>query len=87
MNRWIADRPPTIDEVSDWDYCHVWQKNKVVFATGFATRMMFAKTVEAWEMPPTAYQGDEDDFLESAELLVAMRNDDVAKMREILGRK
>jgi hypothetical protein len=87
MNRWISDRPPTVEELADWDYCFVSQTETVVFATGFSARLMWGKSITAWEMPPTEFRGDEDDFIESAELLVAMRNDDTAKMREILNRK
>jgi hypothetical protein len=87
MNRWISDRPPTVEELAEFDYCFVYQGNQVKFATGFSARLMWGKTVFAWEPPPTEFYGDEDDFIESAELLVAMRNDDIAKMREILKRK
>jgi hypothetical protein len=87
MNRWNGERPPTVAEVADWDYCWVYQTGTVVFATGYAARMMWGKSIIAWETPPTAYRGEDDDFIESAELLVAMRNDDREKMREILSRK
>jgi hypothetical protein len=55
MDRWVTDRPPTIDEVADWSYMWIMEcSGKVDFATGYYVRTNWNR-VDAWEPPPKPY--------------------------------
>jgi hypothetical protein len=70
MNRWVTDRPPTIEEVAEYGYAWITQKQKLVFATGYYIRVYW-KRIEAWEMPPTAYS-EIGEAKETAEMVAAL---------------
>jgi hypothetical protein len=81
MDRWVTDRPPTVAEVVDWDYCWVCQTGTVVFATGYAARVQWGKSIIAWEPPPKPYS-EKEAAKQSAEVIAALWN--AAKAKEML---
>lgn len=81
MNRWNGNQPPTIEEVSDYEYCFVNQGNRVTLATGSTIRLLWMRSINAWEEPPTAFQGEHED-LDAAEHLVELMLEIIQQKRE-----
>jgi len=97
MSEWIHDRAPTAAEIKDNEVTYVTvHKDALGVVSRVVTRMSgftlrtyfgemyeFAKTIVAWLPMPEPWDEDKE-AAEAANLLMAMRSGDDAKLRECL---